>query len=432
MKNRTFSVALYINAAILFTYQLLAFAPDQSVESTKPKGAYHSGIYPNVFVDLVDKKESEVQDRIHAIWDQLFYGDSLSQRIYYPADPDMAYMKTISSNDVRSEGMSYGMMIAVQLNRKTEFDRLWKWTKTYMQHNHGQRKNYFAWRLRTDGTIMDPNSAPDGEEWIVMALFFASSRWGNGSGIYNYQAEAQAILDAMLNKAESADSDTVITNMFDKNTKQVVFVPVGDASKFTDPSYHVPHFYALWSHWADQNNGFWTEAASSSRDFLKKVVHPVTGLSPDYAHFDGTPMNPRWTRGHEVFRFDAWRVAMNIAVDYIWFARDDWAVTQSNRLLDFFYGEGLGTYANQYTLNGEKLSNIHSPGLIAMNAVAALASTSEKRIEFIQALWDTPIPSGLYRYYDGILYMLAFLQISGNFRIYDPETNSSSPVQSNQ
>jgi oligosaccharide reducing-end xylanase len=429
MINRILSIIIYIGVVILFGYRLEAFAPD--TKSTQPKGAYDSGIYPNLFTELLHKKESEVQTRIDAIWKQIFYGDDQSQRIYYPVKPDMAYIKTISDNDIRSEGMSYGMMIAVQMDRKIEFDRLWKWTKTYMQHKDGKRKHYFAWLLQTDGTIMDPNSAPDGEEWIVMALFFASARWENGTGIYHYENEAQTILNAMLNKAESADSDTTITNMFDKSTKQVVFVPVGDASKFTDPSYHVPHFYELWSVWADQNNAFWMEAASTSRIFLRKAVHPKTGLSPDYAHFDGTPMNPPWTRGHEVFRFDAWRVAMNIAVDHVWFARDDWAVTQSNRLLDFFYKEGLDTYANQYTLDGKKLSNIHSPGLTAMNAVTALAATNKKRIEFVQALWDTPIPSGLYRYYDGMLYMLAFLQISGNFRIYDPGVNSS-PVQSNQ
>jgi oligosaccharide reducing-end xylanase len=29
--------------------------------------------------------------------------------------------------------MSYGMMIAVELNHKREFDALWNWSKSYMQ-----------------------------------------------------------------------------------------------------------------------------------------------------------------------------------------------------------------------------------------------------------------------------------------------------------
>ncbi len=59
----------------------------------------------------------------------------------------MAFIGDILHKDVRSEGMSYGMMIAVQLNKKNEFDRLWKWAKTYMQHKTEPSKNYFSWQL---------------------------------------------------------------------------------------------------------------------------------------------------------------------------------------------------------------------------------------------------------------------------------------------
>jgi oligosaccharide reducing-end xylanase len=300
---------------------------------------------------------------------------------------------------------------------------MWKWAKTVMQHASGSRQGYFSWRVRPDGTLMDPNPAPDGEEWIVMALFFASARWGNGTGIYDYKSEALAILEAMLNKAEQSDNDTTITNMFDKSEKQIVFVPLGDASRFTDPSYHLPHFYELWTRWS--GNHFWADAAIVSRQFLKKMAHPETGLFPDYAGFDGSPVNLFWTGRHNDFRFDAWRVAMNIAVDHLWFATDDWAVAQSNRMLNFFYKEGLKTYGNQYTLNGKRLSNDHSPGLTAMNAAAALASTNEKRVEFVREFWETPIPDGIYRYYDGLLYMLGLLQVNGNFRIYEPADSNN-------
>ena len=383
-------------------------------------GAYYSGVYHDLFTELLGKTELLVSEKIDQAFNQLFYGDDQSQRVYYPVEPDLAYIKDINYNDVRTEGMSYGMMIAVQLDKKNEFDRLWKWAKTYMQHQSGPSKNYFAWHCKSDGTKISQNSASDGEEWFVMALFFASARWGDGEGIYNYKAEAQKILDAMLSKEESSDRVGVITNMFDKKEKQVVFVPVGNADDFTDPSYHLPHFYELWARWADKENQFWYDAADTSRQFLKKAVHPKTGLAPDYAQFDGSPTNPPWGGGgHKDFRFDAWRVAMNVAVDYQWFARDEWAVEQSNRLLNFFYSQGIEKYINQYTLDGKPLSNDRSIGLIAMNAVAALASTNENRKEFVQELWNASIQQGHYRYYDGMLYLLALLQVSGNFKIYE-------------
>jgi oligosaccharide reducing-end xylanase len=398
-----------------------------TLETTEHSGAYFTGTYQNLFAEILAKSESQVKAKIDSAWQQLFYGNDTAQRIYYPIEPDMAYIEDILSEDVRTEGMSYGMMIAVQLNKKQEFDRLWKWAKTYMQHKQGERSGYFAWHCQTNGSIIDSNSASDGEEWFVMDLFLASARWGNGSGIYNYQAEAQAILDAMLSKETSSDRTDVITNMFNLKEKKVVFVPVGNADDFTDPSYHLPHFYELWSRWSDKNNKFWCDAADTSRLFFKRCANPVTGLTPDYADFDGLPMDPPWGGRHYDFRFDAWRVAMNIAVDYEWFGKDKWEVTECNRLLNFFTSKGVNSYGNNYTLDGKELSNDHSTGLVAANAVACLASTNDNRKEFVEELWNVPIPNGLYRYYDGVLYMLGLLQVSGNFQIYHL---NGSPVQS--
>ena len=138
---------------------------------------------------------------------------------------------------------------------------------------------------------------------------------------------------------------------------------------------------------------------------------------PDYAGFDGTPTGGE----HEDFRFDAFRTASNVAVDYAWFAADPWQIEQSNRQLEFFYSQGIDSYVNQYTLDGKPLSVNRSTGLVAMNAVAALAATTGKAPEFVQALWDASIPSGKWRYYDGLLYTLALLHVSGNFRIFAVE-----------
>jgi oligosaccharide reducing-end xylanase len=308
----------------------------------------------------------------------------------------------------------------VQMDKKDEFDRLWTWTKTYMYQQDHSYRGYFAWHCTPDGRPIDTNPASDGEEWFVTALFFAAGRWGNGEGIYNYEAEAQAILHTMLHKADEGDG--IATNMFDPEHKQVVFVPkLGKASQFTDPSYHLPHYYELWARWANEDNEFWAEAATASREFFKTTAHPETGLMPDYAEFDGSPADP-WGGGHDAFRFDAWRNGMNVAVDYAWFAADEWEVEQSNRLLNFFHDQGINSYANQYTLEGEALSSDHSLGLVAMNATAGLAATADETSEFVHELWDAYPPSGKWRYYDGMLYMLALLHASGNFRIYSPVT----------
>jgi len=351
----------------------------------------------------------------------------------------MAYIWDPDKKHVTSEGMSYGMVIAVQLDKKAEFDRLWRWAKAYMQNQSGPYRGYFAWECRADGTKLDQKPAPDGDQYLALSLFFAAGRWGNGTGI-NYQAEAQAILDTMLQSSNSA---------FNQGNHLVSF---GTGATFTNPSYHLPAFYELWSRWADKNKSFWSAAAVGSRQFFKDTAgHSPYGLMPDYAAFNGSATDPwgecvngqRNASGacvggqldpdyHKHFRFDAWRVASNVAFDYAWFAADAWALEEGNKLLEFFYSQGVN-YPNQYRLDGAVCPPVvwtnsctHSVGHVAMNAVAGLAATTGRASSFVNELWSIgepggrPFPQGQFRYYDAMLYMLGLLHVSGNFRIYAP------------
>lgn len=424
MKNLVFTLVILSLVSSLIVGCAPAVTPTATMTPIPPSptpeplvGAFESNEYRNLFEEYLGKSDAEAQARIDAAWEQLFYGSDESERVYYPVGDDMAYMQDIGNGDVRSEGMSYGMMIAVQLDKKEEFDRLWKWTKTYMYQDNGPYQGYFAWHTTPEGKQLDANPASDGEEWFAMALLFASARWGDGEGIFDYRAQTQEILDVMLHK-EDTKSD-LATNMFNLEHKQVVFVPrLGPVSNFTDPSYHLPAYYELWARWAERDNEFWADAAQVSREHFKNAAHPQTGLMPDYANFDGTPYG---TDDHKDFRFDAWRTLSNVAVDYAWFAADPWQLEQSNRVLNFLASQGMDSYPNQYALDGTPLSSDHSTGLVSMAAVAALAADREIGEPFVQALWDAQIPSGRWRYYDGMLYMFAMLHVSGNFRIYVPD-----------
>jgi oligosaccharide reducing-end xylanase len=391
------------------------------------RSAFESGVYRNLLVER-GKGEQEIAAKIDAAWQSLFASTDDTRRVYYPAGENehgpLAYVKDIGNDDIRSEGMSYGMMIAVQLDKQAEFDAIWNWAKTYMQHQQGDRQGYFSWHNREDGSKIDMNPASDGEEWFATALFFAAGRWGEGTGIYRYRSEADAILNTMLHKTDMIGGSSMVTNMFNREQKQVVFVPYGMAATFTNPSYHLPAFYELWGRWAAgyagqqaEDRQFWLNAARTSRDFFQKTSHPKTGLTPDYANFDGTP---RAENGHDAFRFDAFRTISNIAVDYAWFGVDKRERALCDRLQAFFVSQP--GYVNQYTLDGNPLSTDRSSGLTAMNAVASFAATDQERAGmFVDALWELQPPTGKWRYYDGLLYILGLLHVSGNFRIYTPK-----------
>lgn len=379
------------------------------------KGAFYTGVYRNAFAEA-GYAGIEIENRIDEIFNALFYGGE-DERIYHPAGADMGYIEDTGNHDVRTEGMSYGMMMCVQMNRKEEFDRLWKWARTYMYLEEGDNAGYFAWSCRTDGTKNASGAAPDGEEFFAMALFFAAHRFGNGEGIFDYEREAQNLLHTCIHKGEAGTAGRA---MWDPENKLIRFVAELD---FSDPSYHLPHFYELFGRWAkEEDRAFFMEAAAASRAYLKKACHPVTGLCAEYADFDGTPhVQENAKERHDWFYSDAYRTAANIALDYAWFAADEWEVEEAGRLQGFFCGHPEpDAWEGIFAVDGTRIDGkaLHPVALLATCAQAGLITEGENAEHCIRKLWETPLRTGARRYYDNCLYFFAFLALSGNYRIY--------------
>ena len=379
--------------------------PQQSV--------WQSGQYRNILQEAGYSQE-EINSKLQAIKQQFFEGDAENGRLYYELGTDEAYILDTGNNDVRTESLSYGMMICVQLDMQTEFDKLWRFTKNHSMHKSGANKGYLAWQLNTDGSIKDGNAAPDGDEYIATALMFAAGRWGNKSTGIDYWKEANYILDNMLSKGHYINSSHV--NMFNAD-HQIVFVPYAQSAVHTDPSYHMPAFYELWSKWANNNRQFWKACADKSREMYPKFANSTTGLMPDYAEFSGEARSGE----HSDFRYDAWRCAMHMATDYMWFNGSETEKQQTKKLLDFFYSEGIKDYKALYHLNGTAIyGGDHSPGLVGCNAVGAMIYEDVKAWDFVDDFFEMTFPTGHFRYYDGCLYFLSYLHASGNFKMYKP------------
>lgn len=402
---------------------------------TDGAGAFATGKYRNLFVEA-GHTQAEVDAKIEKAYQQLFHGDKDTQLLYFPSGQNengpMAYIPDIQHTDVRSEGMSYGMMITVQLNKKAEFDALWNWSMTHMYHSDPKHPSYgfFSWQMRYDGTAMSEMPAPDGEEYYAMALLFAANRWGNGKGIYNYKEQADRLLHNMVHRAvitgPAGRRPATIGPEVSLDPPMILFSPVGNNPSSsvgntisTDASYHLPAFYELWARWGPQEDrAFWARAAKVSRDFFVKAAHPKTGLIPNMSNLDGTP------RGRSgVFREDAWRCASNWSVDWSWFAKDPRQHELSDHIQAFFESKGMDAYDDNWTLDGTSIRQRHSPGLVSTNAVASLAATDKARAKaFVEALWNAEVPSSfLFRYYDGLLYMMSLMHCSGQYRIWSPE-----------
>ncbi|MDR1406782.1 MAG: glycoside hydrolase [Tannerella sp.] len=420
---------------LIATASVVACNPANRELKPWDKGAFETGRYRNLFAET-GYSASEIDARLHEITYALFEGPD---RVYFEVGDSMAYISDLKNHDVRTEGMSYGLMIAVQLDRKEMFDRLWRWGVRYMQHGEGPYKGYFAWSCRIDGTRNAQGPASDGELYYVTALLFASNRWGNDTGI-DYRKEAQHILDCAF--AKNAARDSGVTNFIDVERRLITFTPEAFwGATFTDPSYHVPAFYEVWARWADDGRAaFWRECAAASREYLHKSIHPATGLNPDQNNYDGSIMEYRFPDRpvfrNEDFRYDSWRVPMNIALDYSWDCTDrEWQREYGHRIQDFLYAQGLETFVDQYRMDGAPPARIlsaggytalrHSTGLVATAAAVSLVCTHPESREFIRHFWNTknqPYEDGYFdAYYDGLLQLFAFMHLSGNYRIILPE-----------
>ncbi len=217
--------------------------------------------------------------------------------------------------------------------------------------------------------------------------------------------------------------------------KLITFTPDPWGGSYTDPSYHIPAFYDVWAKWAnDGRSGFWKACADKSREYLHKATHPATGLTPDYSAFDGSQRGSLFIIGDD-FRFDSWRVPMNIAIDYAWSGADAyWQRNYADKIQDFFYSEGIDTYVDQYQIDGKPVEKVlrageheslrHSVGLVGTLGAISLAATDPKSREFAQRLWVSkhePYEDGYFdAYYDGLLRLFSFMLLSGNYRAIAP------------
>ncbi len=395
------------------------------------QGGMQTGRYRNYFAEMGYSSE-DIDRRVNDVFQEVFFGPN---RVYFEVGDSMGYISDLKNHDVRTEGMSYGMMIAVEMNRKDIFDRLLRWAQRYMLMRQGPLAGYYAWSCKTNGTHNAEGPASDGELYMITSLIFASNRWGNHSGI-DYLAEAQRLL-RLAREGNGQDSANALIN---PQHRLITFTPSGFGARFTDPSYHLPAFYEVWARWAgDGHADDYKTYAAASRRYLHRCIAPLTALCPDLTDYDGKPLTPpgnRPMKGMQDFRYDSWRMPMNIALDFSWACADTaWQRRYANTVQDFFFNKGIDAYIDQYRTDGMpaerpyegggKPGLRHSVGFVSTLAAASLVADHAKARDFVDRLWhsaNVPFADGYFdAYYDGLLRLFAFLHLSGKYRVIAPQ-----------
>ena len=365
--------------------------------------------WPN-YLREIGISDEEALKRVESAFETIFFDPE--EGFCHRTDEDAWCMVDTGNVDARTEGMSYGMMMCVQMDRKDIFDRLWTFSDRYMRLHEGPNAGYFAWSVRLDGKHNAEGPAPDGEEYFAMALFMASARWGDGDGLFNYAEQARDILRHAVHQHELVPGGEP---MWEPQNGYIRFVP---GMKISDPSYHLPHFYDLFAEKADpQDREFWQWAARQSRDYIVRSAHPETGLSPEYADYDGKTV--LLFRKPWVYYSDAYRVVENIALDHVWFGPHPEEDDICTRIQDFFAKQNLDDL-RAYELDGTPQSEpaMHPTAILAVLGASSIPSQSAHRAFFLRKFAETPLRKGKRRYYDNCLYFFCLLMLTGNYRIY--------------
>jgi len=349
-----------------------------STTPTPGAGCTPPASYANLFVTLSGHTQADSDAKVAAAWTKLFTPSGSGSLYFNGPGSDESYVKDTYNNDVRTEGMGYGLVIAVQLDHQTEFDRMWTWVRNHMASgcsSSGCTGKQIGWKCSTSGSGCASGGAPDGDEYFAAGLVFAAKRWGNTSGKYNYSTEAQWV----LNLIRTQDFNT---------TYHLVKFYSGSDNGQTDASYILPAFYQTWACFDTGNAAFWDSAVTAARSYFKAGA-AADGYFGDQSAYNGSSQVSTGV--------DKIRAVANIMMDWNFFAADPWQ---------------KDTYAPAYGAR-EKNVGANAEGFCASLLGFGLPASSGKA--FVDRLWSAAIPSS---YWDGTLYMLALLHVSGTFHLW--------------
>jgi endoglucanase len=214
-----------------------------------------------------------------------------------------------------SEGQSYGMLRAVWMGDRHEFQLIWDWTRKRLQVRDD---HLFAWLATRDSDgvwrLDSTSSATDADEDIALALVFAGHRWRDPT----YLSAARQVLDGIWRSEVTRIGGTYFLTAGD-------WAPGSDLGAVVNPSYFAPYAYRIFAR--EDSEHPWSALVASSYEALERCTHSTLG------HSKSSGLPPNWCvlnrsgGGAQAFPvdqgtdygYDAFRVMWRVGLDGIWY-----------------------------------------------------------------------------------------------------------------
>jgi len=318
------------------------------------------------------------------------------------------------TNSTVSEGIGYGMILAVAFDDQHTFDELWKYSQLWLDSN-----GLMNWYINAAGTSVNGSgAATDGDEDMAWALVMADRQWGGKGSLdkpyLDYaKTEIKAIWDHEVDPGNS------------------YFLLAGDTWGGTivfNASYFAPTEFRVFGEVTGDTTG-WGHVIDTGYTILAKSLNSASGnasngLVPAWCDANGAPKSP--PNGSATnYQYDSARVPFRIGLDYCWYGEAR-AKTYLAKVSQFFAGVGASKIVDGYDLNGmphpDPDSDPNGPQSAVFVGSAAVGAmhdaTFQSFINDAYALVATGTLLARSRYYNLSWTALSLAMLTGNLAEY--------------
>jgi endo-1,4-beta-D-glucanase Y len=246
-----------------------------------------------------------------------------------------------------SEGIGYGMLLAVVWGERDVFDGLYDYYQAASNETTGLM-HWLRYGCGADWSLeysaYPDGAAADADLDVAMALIMAHCKWNDAS----YSSEASSVIGAIR------------SHMFMTYEGMNVLQP-GDSEWFDDLengcvnySYFSPAYYREFAAYDAANASFWNAAADDSYDLLNLASHGSTGLVRNWGSSDGSnaalDCHNAYNRAAS-YGDDAARTPWRVATDYLWNGTAE-AKTWADKVTTWVKTVGIENTIQWYHLDG--------------------------------------------------------------------------------
>jgi endoglucanase len=326
-------------------------------------------------------------------------------RLRRPDTPDGVPNSTVS------EGIAYGMIIAVMLDEQSLFDHLYGYALEFSNPN-----GLMSWYVAPDGSrALGSGGASDSDEDIAWALVMASRQWGG-----------RGALDRSYLDHARAQIDRVYSLEVDHGAWPDLFLP-GDEWRGRDvfnPSYFAPNEYRVFGEVSGNVSG-WQRVVDRGYATVDLCLdgergNAHNGLVPAWCDSKGRPVEA-FPGAMTNYQTDSARLPFRLGLDYAYY-RDPRARALVAKTSSFFAGLGADRIGDGYQLDGTPFPDPKTPQpndgsavFVGPAAVGAMHDPSHQA--FVDAAYARVRTGKLLarsRYYNHCWTVLSLLMLTGN------------------